>query len=49
MLPFPPHRSILDLEGLQEGMLALMHSLDEKLVYGCYKVRGGRPPRRAAR
>ncbi|KAL4449518.1 hypothetical protein ABPG77_007162 [Micractinium sp. CCAP 211/92] len=30
--------SSLDLEGLQEGMLAVMHSLDERLVYGAFRV-----------
>ncbi|KAL4443892.1 hypothetical protein ABPG75_011629 [Micractinium tetrahymenae] len=32
--------SSLDLEGLQEGMLAVMHSLDERLVYGFFRVVG---------
>jgi hypothetical protein len=33
--------SNLDLEGLQPGMMALMHSLDELMVYGCFEVRRG--------
>ena len=34
-LPRSPH----DFEGLHVGMLAFMHSLDERLVYGCFRVR----------
>ncbi|KAL4855201.1 Calponin y domain-containing protein [Chlorella vulgaris] len=30
--------SNLDLEGLQPGMMAIMHSLDELMVYGCFEV-----------
>ena len=30
--------SDIDLQGLQPGSLALLHSLDEKLVYGWFKV-----------
>lgn len=33
--------SNLDLEGLQPGMMAIMHSLDELMVYGCFEVRRG--------
>lgn len=38
VLRHPAHRSRLDVHGLEAGMLALMHSLDEKVVYGCFKV-----------
>jgi hypothetical protein len=31
-------RSNHDVEGLAEGMLALLQSLDERLVYGCFTV-----------
>lgn len=34
----PPPCSDIDLQGLQPGSLALLHSLDEKLVYGWFKV-----------
>ena len=30
--------SPLDVEGLEAGTLVLMHSLDEKIVYGCWQV-----------
>lgn len=36
-LPCSMH-SAVDLDGLQPGALALLHSLDEKLVYGCFQV-----------
>ena len=47
--PHPPHTHTLppplcskvDIAGLQRGQMALMHSVDERLVYGCFKV-GGR-------
>jgi len=44
MPPCPPCRSNIDLLGLHPGSLALLHSLDEKLVYGWFRVRAAGVP-----
>jgi hypothetical protein len=40
LLWLPHCRSSLDVDRLEAGMLALMHSVDERAVYGCFKVGG---------